>query len=185
MVPSLLWGVSIEDAILEKQIKELYGLVSVVFYLRIILRLQQQQLGSALYLLQALKQVISSVNVRLSNYQTSNLTALMVTPCFVSTGSLCSSLPSTIPSDSEKITYLQTLVSNSAKEAISVYECNPLFYKTAVDEFRRRFGHPKHVVNHLRTAEFFHTAFIKSSVIQKFQRFPPQACSNFRKSSLV
>ena len=70
-----------------------------VLYLPIILRFQQQQLRSGLYLLQALKQVISSVNVLLSNYQTSNLTALMVIPCFGPTGSLCSSLPPTITSD--------------------------------------------------------------------------------------
>ena len=46
-------------------------------------------------------------------------------------------------SESENNTYLQTLVSGSA---MNVYGCNPLFYKTTVDELRRRFGHPKHVV---------------------------------------
>ena len=49
-------------------------------------------------------------------------------------------------SESEKHTYLQTLVSGSTKKAIGFYGCNPQFYKTAVDELCRRFGHPKHVV---------------------------------------
>ena len=80
--------------------RRLYGSVSVVLYLPINLRFQQQQRRSGLYLVQALKQVISSVNVLLSNYQTSNLTALMVIPCFGPTGSVCSSLLSTITSDS-------------------------------------------------------------------------------------
>ena len=48
--------------------------------------------------------------------------------------------------ESEKITYLQTLVSGTAKEAINFYGCNTLFYKTAIEELRRRFGHPKLVV---------------------------------------
>ena len=66
-------------------------------------------------------------------------------------------------SESEKLTYLQTLVSGSAKEAISFYSCNPLFYKTAVEELRRRFGHPKHIVK---------------SFISELQKFPaPQLSS--------
>ena len=49
-------------------------------------------------------------------------------------------------SEMENLTYLQTLVFGSAKEATGFHGCNPLFYKTALDELCRRFSHPKHVV---------------------------------------
>ena len=52
-------------------------------------------------------------------------------------------------SDIERMSYLQSLVIGSAKEAVSGYLCNPGFYHEALSELERRFGNPQHVVSAL------------------------------------
>ena len=52
-------------------------------------------------------------------------------------------------SDIERISYLQSLVIGSAKEAVSGYLCNLGFYHEALSELERRFGNPQHVVSAL------------------------------------
>ena len=115
-------------------------------YLPIILRLPQPQPGSELYLLlQALKRVIScdSSSFKLPDIKLDRFNG---NPKLGPIGSLSqSAIDDKQLNESEKVTF-QTLVSGSAKEAINFYGCNPLFYKTAIEELRCRFGQPKHVV---------------------------------------
>ena len=51
--------------------------------------------------------------------------------------------------DNERMSYLESLVIGSAKEAISGYLCNPGFYHEALSELERLFGNPQHVVSAL------------------------------------
>ena len=52
-------------------------------------------------------------------------------------------------SENERMSYLQSLVIGSAKEAVSGYLCNPGFNHEALSEPERRFGNPQHVVSAL------------------------------------
>ena len=45
------------------------------------------------------------------------------------------------------MSYLQSFVIEPAKECISGFLCNPIFYNDALNELNRRLGNPQNVVN--------------------------------------
>ena len=51
--------------------------------------------------------------------------------------------------DTERMSYLQSLVTGPAKDCISGFHCNPNFYFSALQELNRRFGNPQNVVGAL------------------------------------
>ena len=51
--------------------------------------------------------------------------------------------------DTERMSYLQSLVIGPAKDCISGFLCNPNFYSSALQELNRRFGNPQNVVGAL------------------------------------
>ena len=51
--------------------------------------------------------------------------------------------------DTERMSYLQSLVTGPAKDCISGFLCNPNFYSSALQELIRRFGNPQNVVGAL------------------------------------
>ena len=51
--------------------------------------------------------------------------------------------------DTERMSYLQSLVIGPAKDCISGFLCNPNFYPSALQELNRRFGNPQNVVGAL------------------------------------
>ena len=51
--------------------------------------------------------------------------------------------------DTERMSYLQSLVNGPAKDCISGFLCNPKFYSSALQELNRRFGNPQNVVGAL------------------------------------
>ena len=51
--------------------------------------------------------------------------------------------------DTERMSYLQSLVIGPAKDRISGFLCNPNFYSSALQELNRRFGNPQNIVGAL------------------------------------
>ncbi|XP_075264413.1 uncharacterized protein LOC142356371 [Convolutriloba macropyga] len=51
--------------------------------------------------------------------------------------------------DTERMSYLQSLVIGLAKDCICGFLCNPKFYSSALQELNRRFGNPQNVVGTL------------------------------------
>ena len=79
--------------------------------------------------------------------------------------------------DTERMSYLQSLVIGPAKDCISGFLCNPNFYSSALQELNRRFGKPENVVGALtkeleafqRPAMNDHAALIAfASLLRKF-----------------